>query len=257
MSKNYRNKDACLAEAERLGIQGAADMSWPELQKAVSDGLKLEELGVKTDADGDEVVEEPAKQIDPEAEKLKPYIDKTILISPELSPERYRLLKYDEDLGQDIEVEERRFDMNRSTDEVFDISGDLGERHSIDQYHDYLTGTYRLKRRSDRRVTAMSSVPKENSGMLFRPGIDLVPVVTWKGRAGYLWQHMFLPNVKQLLMESGHYSEYRDKFIGEPNVWYAAGKQLVCDPHLVHRVFQEIEEKEQAKLANSRTTGWR
>lgn len=259
MSKNYRNKEACLEEAKRLGIEGAEEMTWPQLQKAVSDGLKREELGIKEPeamADQEAPVEQ-VKEVDPEAEKLRPYIDKTVVISPELSPERYRLLKYDEDLGQDIEVEERKFDMNRSTDEVFDISGDLGERHAIDQYHDYLTGTYRLKKRSDRRVVAMSSVPKENSGMLFRPGIDLVPVVTWKGRSGYLWQHAFLPNVKQLLMESGHYAEYRDKFVGEPNVWYAAGKQLVCDPHLTHQVFQEIEEKEQVKLANSRTVGWR
>ena len=266
MTKNYRNKDACLAEARRLGIEGAEEMSWPQLQKAVSDGLKREELGVKASSANDEVpvdlydevpVDLYEKKVDPEAEKLRPYIDKTIIISPELSPERYRLLKYDEDLGPDYDVVERQFDIDPQTDQVFDISGELGERNSVDQYHDYLTGTYRLKRRSDRRVVAMSSVPKENSGMLFRPGVDLVPVVTWKGRSGYLWQHMFLPNIKQLLMESGHYAEYRDKFVGEPNVWYAAGKQLVCDPHLVHQVFQEIEEKEQRRLENSRTMGWR
>lgn len=278
MTKNYRNKDACLKEAMRLGIKGAEEMNWPTLQKTVSEALKLEEMGVDVSkleesihkaeqklmyGEGEtffkvkdtEVAD--ARKPDPEAEKLRPYIDKTIIISPELSPERYRLLKYDEDLGPDYDVVERQFDIDPQTDQVFDISGELGERNSVDQYHDYLTGTYRLKRRSDRRVVAMSSVPKENSGMLFRPGVDLVPVVTWNGRSGYLWQHMFLPNIKQLLMESGHYAEYRDKFVGEPNVWYAAGKQLVCDPHLVHQVFQEIEEKEQRRLENSRTMGWR
>ena len=130
MSKNYRGKEACLAEAERLGIKGAAEMTWPQLQKAVSDGLKREELGVKTISAEDEVpvdlydevpVDLHEKKLDPEAEKLRPYIDKTIIISPELSPERYRLLKYDEDLGEDVEVVERRFDMNRETDEVFDL----------------------------------------------------------------------------------------------------------------------------------------
>lgn len=256
MAKNYRNKEACLAEAERLGIEGASEMSWPQLQKAVGDALKLEEMGIgQPDGEAAQAVRD--MPLDKRAEALLPYMDKTIVISPELAPERYRLVKYDEELGNDIELEERRFDMDRSTDQVFDVSGDLGDRHAVDQYHDYLTGTYRLKRRSDRKVVAMSSVPKENSGMFFRPGIDLVTVVSWQGRYGYLWKHMFLPNVKQLLLESGHYAEYKHKFVDEPNVWYAAGKQLVCDPHLVHQVFQEIEEKERRKAAEVRSFDWR
>ena len=57
-------------------------------------------------------------------------------------------------------------------------------------------------------------------------------------------------------MQSGYYNEYKDLFKDKPNVWYAAGKQLVCDPHLVHRVLREIEEKEQQKLKEGRTTNW-
>lgn len=257
MSKNYRNKEACLEEARRLGIEGAEDLSWPQLQKAVSDALKREELGMDKPVANEHVdrMESRQPKLTPEQEAALPYMDKTIIISPELAPERYRLLKYDEELGPDYEVVERQFDIDPNTDQVFDISGELGERNSVDQYHDYLTGTYRLKKRSDRKVVAMSSVPKENSGMLQR-WQDVATLVTWKGRVGYLWKHMWLPNVKDLLMQSGYYAEYKHLFSGEPNVWYAAGKQLVCDPHLVHQVLREIEEKEKRKAAEGRSSGW-
>lgn len=256
----YRNKEACLAEAKRLGID-ASEMSWPDLQKAVSQALKREELGVLDRENTVSKVATPVmeavkpkltkaqRQAMAEQKMLQPYLGKTILLSPELSPERYRLLKYDEVLGDEIEVEERRFDMDEN-DRVYDVSGgEVDYGNVIDQYHDYTTGTYRLKKRGDRKVVAMSSVPKENAGMIFRPGIDYATLVTWKGRVGYLWKHWRYPNVRQLLIDSGYYQEYKDRFKDEPNVWYAAGKMLVCDPHLVHQVLHEIEQK--AKIRNA------
>ena len=247
----YRNKEDCLVEAARLGID-AEGMSWPELQKAVSNALKAEELGM--------VEAKPAKQANPilakEAEeyrRMRPYIGKTVMLSPELSSERYRLVKYDEVLGDDFDVEERKFDMNMDTDTVFDVAGgEVNYDNVIDQFHDYTTGTYRLKKRGDRKVTAMASVPKENSGMFYRPGIDYATVVTWEGRVGYLWKHWTYPNVKALLQESGYYQEYKKLFKDEPNVWYAAGKQLVCDIGLVHQVLKEIEQKQAKKNAEER-----
>lgn len=251
----YRNKEDCLAEAARLGID-AEGMSWPELQKAVSNALKAEELGISGSNDIREVRQPTNPKLIREAEefrRLQPYLGKTIIMSPELAPERYRLLKYDEEIGNDFEVEERRFDMNMDTDTVFDVAGgEVNYDNVIDQFHDYTTGTYRLKKRSDRKVVAMASVPKENSGMFFRPGIDYATVVTWKGRMGYLWKHWTYPNVKALLQESGYYQEYKKLFKDEPNVWYAAGKQLVCDIGLVHQVFQEIEQKQAKKNAEER-----
>lgn len=236
----YRNKEACLAEAKRLGID-ASEMSWPELQAAVSSALKREELGMDVKAEKPEQ-RKPIKRID---DPLQSYIGKTILLSPELASERYRLVKYDEELGNEIEVEERSFDIDPNTDQVFDKSGgkvDYG--NVVDEYHDYTTGTYRIKNRSDRKVVAMSSVPKENAGMQFRPGIDYATVVTWNGRAGYLWKHWRYPNVKALLKAAGdkYYQKYKDRFKDEPNVWYAAGKMLVCDPYLVHQTLADIEE---------------
>lgn len=235
----YRNKEACLAEAKRLGID-VDGMSWPELQKVVSEAIK---------SNGDKVIENPEmhrRRV--EAEMLRPYVGKTIVLSPELSPERYRLVKYDEDLGYDIEVEERQFDIDDRTG-VYDKSGNskVDYDNVIDQFHDYTTGTYRIKKRGDRKVIAMSSVPKENAGMIFRPGIDYATLVTWQGRVGYLWKHWRYPNVKALLIESGYYQEYKHLFKDEPNVWYAAGKQLVCDVHLVHKVLEEIQEKQKQK----------
>lgn len=237
----YRNKEACLQEAERLGID-ASNMSWPELQQAVSQALKKEEL------DMDPIPKREVKKVTvkrkDDGDCTKDYIGKTVLLSPELKPERYRLLKYDEVLGDDFDVEERKFDID-GNDNVFDVSGgQVDYDNVIDSFHDYTTGTYRLKRRKDRKVVAMSSVPKENSGMYIRPGIDPAVVVTWGGRVGYLWKHWRYPNVKALLKESGYYQDYKHLFKDEPNVWYAKG-QLVCDPNLVMKVLDEIEKRAQ------------
>ena len=235
----YRKKEDCLREAERLGID-TTGMDWPTLQKTISTALKAEEFGIEmtTDySDSPVVTEQPE---DP----LIPYLDKQILMSPELAPERYRLVKYDEDLGNEIEVEERVFDINRETDQVYDVSGgEVPHENQIDTYHDYTTGTYRIKERSERRVKGMASVPKENPMLSFRPGIDWATVVTFKGKSGYLWKHWRYPNVSALLKAAGdeYYQKYRKVFKDQPNVWYACG-HLVCDPYLVHRVLKEIEE---------------
>lgn len=236
----YRNKEACLREAERLGLD-VSDMTWPELQKAVSKALAIEELKGVHNPD----TSTPGKKkSDWDGDVTERYLGATVLLSPELKPERYRLLKYDEILGDDYDVEERRFDID-GNDNVYDISGgSVDYDNVIDSFHDYTTGTYRLKKRKDRKVIAMSSVPKENSGMYIRPGIDPAVVVTWQGRVGYLWKHWRYPNVKALLQESGYYQDYKHLFKDEPNVWYAKG-QLVCDPNLVMKVLREIEQRAQ------------
>lgn len=249
----YRNKEDCIKEAKRLGIF-TDGMSWPVLQKVVSEALKREELGLSL-----QQVEHPAVKADDDP--LKPYLDKMILISPELKPERYRLLKYDEDLGSELEIEERRFDIDRETDRVFDVSGGkVDYDNQIDSYHDYNTGTYRIKARSERRVIGMSSVPKENPMLSFRPGVDWATVVTFKGKSGYLWKHWRYPNVSALLKAAGdqYYQKYRKVFKDQPNVWYSCG-HLVCNPHLVHQVLHEIEEdaKRRADDEKMRRASWK
>lgn len=255
MPKNYRNKDACLAEAHRLGIEGAEEMSWPQLQKAVSDALKLEELGALEPNEEEQekpLTAEELRRIE-EMEALSPYLDKLILIAPELAPEKKRLIKYEEDLGDELDIVERKFDINTENDVVFDTAGDaVDHRNKIDSLHDYASGTYKVKGRTGRKVKGIASVPKEQPGLSFRPGIDYATVVTWDGRSGYLWKHFRLPNVSDLLKQAGVYAKYRKVFKDPPNVWYACG-HLVCDPHLVHRVLDEIMETARDEEVKRRT----
>ena len=259
----YRKKEDCLREAERLGID-ATNMDWPTLQRVVSNALKLEELGMPVTDGGIQLVEDVREAVAEVAQERKagkriedplaPYLDKMILMSPELAPERYRLIKYDEDLGSEVDVVERSFDINRETDQVYDVSGgEVSHENQIDSYHDYTTGTYRIKERSERRVKGMASVPKENPMLSFRPGVDWATVVTFKGKSGYLWKHWRYPNVSALLKAAGdeYYQKYRKVFKDQPNVWYACG-HLVCDPYLVHRVLHEIEEDAKDKAVKNR-----
>ena len=266
----YRNKEDCMREAERLGID-VTGLSWAQLQRVVSDALRMEEhVGSDARAAFEAVQErpavEPAKperrraQVDEDEEALRKFYGQNIVIAPELAPERYRLIKYDEDLGNEVELVERKFDINPETGAVYDMAGGSAEHnHQIDEYHDYTTGTYRIKNRSDRRVIGMASVPKEEAGLSFRPGIDVATVVTFKGRSGYLWKH---PNsnyitVSGILRSAGdqYFQKYRKVFKDPPNVWYSCG-HLVCDPYLVHKVMKEIEtdakEQRDMELARKR-----
>lgn len=263
----YRNKEDCLREAERLGID-AEGLDWPTLQKVVSNALKAEELGLPVNTHTinlvddvreavSEVIDEQVKTANNDKKDMDPiipYLDKHIIMSPELAPERYRLVKYDEVLGNEVEVEERSFDIDPNTDQVYDMSGgEVSHDTQIDEYHDYTTGTYRIKARSDRKVIGMASVPKENPMLSFRPGIDWATVVTFKGKSGYLWKHWRYPNVSALLRQAGdeYYEKYRKVFKDQPNVFYLCG-HLVCNPYLVHRVLKEIEEDAKRKAVEQK-----
>ena len=248
----FLNKEESLKLADKLSIVGYQDMSWSELQRAISDAQKKNnppEIPVESVGDPAETKSGvPLYRPKHQQSLTDAYKGRQIFISPELAPERYRLLKYEEDLGEDINIVERHFEMNMATDEVYDISGDkISYDGQVDASHDYATGTYKVLGKSNKHVMAMSSVPKENYGSGMTIGVDYVPVVTWQGKAGYLWTHQTYPNVKALLQESGYYHEYKDLFTREPNIWYVAGKTLACDIGLVHKIFREIEEKEARK----------
>jgi len=231
----YRTKEDCLREAKRLGLD-VDGMSWPELQGAVAKAAELERLGAKS-VEGPKMAEnkKPKTPLEEAKEALRPYIGKTVMISPELAATTKRLAKYEEEIGDELEIEEKSYEVGRTN---FNAGKDL------------VTGTFFVKGKTGRKTKAICSLPKENSGMIFRPGVDLVPVVTWQGKAGYLWTHGRLPNVKSLLFQSGYYEKYKDLFSATKhpeNIWYAAGKQLVVNPNVVHSVFAEIEREEQRK----------
>lgn len=233
----FLSKEESLKLAKELGIEDAESLPWKELQSQIAAKNK-ELLGDKAS----EFIDEPqiydAPKLTPipgiktqQQELNERYQDVDVMLAPELKPERYRLLKYDEELGDELDVVERKFDMNRATDEVFDVSGNQmdynNKSEKIDIVNDYTTGTYRIKGVTGRKVVAMSSVPKENYGCGMSPE-HIVPTVTWNGRTGYLWTHPTFSNVKSLLQQSGYYHEYKDQFKNEPNIWYVAGKTLAC-----------------------------
>ena len=252
----YRKKEDWLAEADRLGID-TSDMDWPTLQKTVSKALKMEELGM-TDTDGDSVINpntnpvmnlaEPIenmkvapgkggiigkrkKALSPEEIRLKQFAGQEMKLAPEIYPNAQRAVHYKEDLGEEIIVDEKHYDIRGL---------EFNTGTNID------SGTYIIRGKTGERVIATSAIPKEQPALYFRPDMDYAVVVEFMGRVGYLWTHHRLLNIKALLKESGYYEEYKSTFKDEPNIWYSAGL-LCCDPSVVHQVFKEIEEKERIK----------
>lgn len=225
----YRNKEDCLAEAVRLGIEGADEMSWPELQKAVKQELLREKLGEENSRNTKKPAAKKKQVLTPmEAAELKVKLAEgtKFTLIPELAPDATRAIHYDEELGDDMIVEEKFYDIRNLDNEV-------GERNIA-------SGTYTIKGKTGRKVVAESALPKENPGWEFTVGKDLVPVVTWGNKRGYRWVY-----VKRLLMDSGYYHRFKDRF-RQPYIWYAAGI-LVCDISLTDSVFQEIMELEKTK----------
>jgi hypothetical protein len=220
----YRNKEETLKEAERLGID-VEGLDWATMQKVVKEALMRESLGMSEPKEKKSFGEVP-----------KEIIGKEVLIAPEMAPARYRIGKYEEEVGYEMQVEPNKVEFGNG--QSYQVQGNM------------VTGSVKVKSKGNRRVIAESSVPKENAGMLFRPGIDPAVVVTWDGKTGFLWTHFRLPNVKDLLQQAGvlgKYKEYFDSTKHPGNVWYAAGKMLVCDPYVVLRILDEIERDAQIK----------
>lgn len=231
----YRNKEECLIQAERLGID-IAGMTWPQLQKAVKEALLKEQLGLpvkKESLEENKPVEEPKAKIQkPKKNKSKTkfYFDQLvgqkIMTSPELAPDVNRAIHYEEELGDDLIVDEKYYDI-RNLDPV------IGERSMA-------TGTYVIKGKTGRKVIAESALPKENPGESFTFGKDWVHVLEVNGKRGYRWTE-----VKYLLQKSGYYHKYKNEF-KQPYVWYARGI-IAVDIDLTNHVFNQIMEEERKK----------
>lgn len=226
----YRNKEDCLAEAMRLGIEDAESLTWPQLQKAVKNALIKEEIdgGPSMKKKSIPKMRNDRKLTPMEAAELKVEMARgtKFTLIPELAPNATRAIHYDEELGDDLIVEEKYYDIRN-------LDQEIGDR-------DRASGTYIIKGKTGRKVVAESALPKENPGWEFTVGEDLVPVVTWGNKRGYRWIY-----VKKLLMDSGYYHQFKNRF-KQPYIWYAAGI-LVCDIGLTNSVFREIMELEQTK----------
>lgn len=220
----FMKKEDLLLEAERLHVN-LEGLTWPQMQKAV--------LAAKTS--NGENIHYTDKSVEERKEKREvanssKLPDINYIISVEVAPTKTQLLKYDEELDEDLITEEVRLSPH-------------------DAGNNYTTQTYKV-RGTGRKVIAQSTAPKENCGIEYNPARDFVPRTIWKGQVGYIYSHPTLPCIKSLLIESGYYEDYR-KEITNPKanyLWYAGSKILTIDINKTHQIFRDIEKK--AKRAN-------
>lgn len=258
MAGRFMDKETLEQEAARLGVD-LTGLKWPQKQKAVMNAQSkekgeepVEDLPMK-DLTVDEIksilfnedVDDPFVPVIPTKEQgqeiyihvenpqdpMEQMRGKKVLIAPEMAKTARQLFGYEEDLGEEITVEEV----------VHDV--DSAYKAGLDT----VTGTYHVTGKTGKRVKGHTALPKQGAGITFRPDRDRVPVVTFEGRSGYLWTHHRLPNIKQLLLESGYYEEYKGRFKDQPFVWHAAGKLLCCDIQLAESILVEIERKERTR----------
>lgn len=253
----FMDKETLEAEAARLHVN-LEGLKWPQKQQAVFAAQTREKNGEpiewpdsggdmplepgpffssgmqeklsKSDPDGDDISipQEPVHvHVDVPFDPMDGMRGKRVLICPEMAATPNQLFGYEEELDEEIVVEEVRHDV----DSAYRAGKDL------------VTGTYTVKEKTGKKVVAHTALPKLGCGVEYYPDRDWVPVVTYKGRKGYLYAHHRLPHIKQLLLESGYYEDYKHRFQHEPNVWHAAGKLLCCDINLANSVLREIEKR--------------
>lgn len=180
----------------------------------------------------DGVKEAPEMALNPGLDEQPELPAGRIILSPCIAPTKIQLVKYDEVLGNDLEVEEAYYDLDKLRMELDGVSG---------------SKTYKVKGRKKNKVVAQSTIPKENAGVTFTARTDWFPVIEdpMSHRKGYPWKHHVYHSVYDMLRETGKYSKYKDLFNASENpqnVWYAAGKIICCDIDLVHTIMREIQE---------------
>lgn len=253
MSGRFMKKEVLLTEAERLGVD-LGGLTWPQQQKAVLDAQDEERSGREHSRKSLEEIIEIIDESPVETKEVVVHVDvhepdfmervrgKKLIICPEMAPTPTQLFGYEEELGDDLVVEETIFEL-----------GNTG----LSTSKDLATGTFNVKGKTGKKVVAQCGMPKEGCEISFRPDRDWFPVCTFQGRSGYLWTHHRLPNVKDALIKSGYYEDYRERFKDEPFIWHSAGKLLACDINLVHSVMRDIERKAgEAKVADAQRTAF-
>lgn len=269
----FMSKDVLESEAKRLGVS-LDGLSFPQKQKAVI-AAQMQEKEAKgarviaqpgtpdtveievDESTFDDAVSMTAEQIVPPSKPVpqipvtvnlgkaetastdpsdpNQYNGKTILISPEMAQTTIQLIKYDEELGEELTVEEKSYKDEFENGANFPMEKDL------------YSATYRIKGKTGKKVIAQSTLPKENAGITFRMDRDLFPVVRFKGHIGYLWTHQRLPNVKAALKQSGYYERFKRYFIDDPNAMWHAGGLLVVDAGITLNVIRMIEDAERQR----------
>ena len=174
----FMKKEELLAEAERLGID-ISTMKYQDQVAAVAKAQREETMGSPANAGSfDTYVKEQAEKTvvnkKPSAdEKRQRDIEygrkvwndvkgKRIIMAPMIRPEEANVLfKYDEELGDDVEVEEVYYDLGT----LGNPSGNVNQ-----------DGTFRIKNKTGKKVIAQSTIPKENAGIDYYVG-DWFPTV--------------------------------------------------------------------------------
>lgn len=216
----YRNKADTQAEADRLGID-ISGMTWAEQQKAVKVGLERERLAA---IDAAVTSTEKKPKAKPKYKLAKDYRFRRKLIAPELKPDKDRIIRYTEELGDDLDIEEKSF---------MGMEGKGGIPFTATR--DYTTSTYYIKGKTGRKVIAESSIPKKETGRSFNPDTDWFEVCSYMDKTGYRFSQ-----VKQAIQAAGLWEAVKDEFQGAPNVFYC-GNILCCSIPHTHRVLQRVE----------------
>lgn len=251
----FLNKETLLKLAEELDVD-LEGLSWGEQQAAVQRAMAGVPEASNDTATEDDVdvpqapVEEPKV---PERLRLKkrPSDEEIIrrsgkvVFSREMAETNIQLFKYEENLGKGLIVEP-----------ITKEEAAQSLRTSDPRMRAENNGTYRILGQENKDTIATSTLPKYNAGITWDPSRgELLPVVTWKGKRGYLLTHPTLPNVKNLLQESGYWYEFKDEFDAAKrpqNVWYAGYSLLCCDINATHSVIKRIEKK----AADEKRMGW-
>lgn len=218
----YRNKQETIEIAEKLGID-VSGMSWPEMQKVVSAALK--EQGKP--APKRKAAKPMPKGVD---ESVRPYLGKTVLIAPEMHPDAKRYVHYDEELGDDLEVEE------------VSMLGLEGGKIDWRNTGDMVSRTFRIKGKTGRKVHATSALPRQNAQITIRPGIDYFPVVKFMNKQGYLYKHHKMNCFKNMLEELEVYDDYRNTLKRNGVLFYLTGLECI-DIGVAHNIMRDIEKR--------------
>ena len=220
----YRNKQETIEIAERLGVD-VSGMTWPEMQRAVSAALKSN--------DNDNTKKKSSnykyKKIRFNKE-MEPYLNKKILIAPEMYPDAKRYVHYHEELGDDLEIEE------------ISMLGLEGGKIDWRGTNDMKTGTYKVKGKTGRKVVADSALPRQNAGIGWNLSREWFPVVEFMGQRGYLYRHPSKLNFRAMLDDLNVYEDYRSVLQRNGVLFYLTG--LLCiDIGVAENIMKDIEKR--------------
>ena len=229
----YRDKETTEAEAKRLGID-ISGMTWPEMQKAVKQGLIREQMETEAPKPKKRKIESRPTKLS-NGQVLAACKGQVLEIAPELRPDKNRAIMYYETLGDDLDIEEKKFYAGRTPDSAFPAT------------RDYTTGTYRIKGKTGRKVVAESMIPKANARISYRVGVDWFPVVEFQGKRGYLFHHVRFPNFKQALIDSGYYGDYKQYIEDKKMTFYLCNIKCI-DINAAHTIMREIEQRVKAEM---------